>query len=162
MKEIWQRQPALRTWISGAILSSKQIFLNVISNIESVRSEFLNSCFYSILFSTGDGQEAKKRFCGADRIDHMPPALRRAAVSICRWPPIGVCCICGCLVQAFSVLQRSCTAAEPGRRYESWKRIFTRRSWKTIRMYLQISVTIHSLSAYEDGCVMLACKQPSL
>ena len=64
-------------WIPGAILLSKQIFLNVISNFESVRSEFLNSCFYSILFSTGDGQEAKKRFCVADRIDHMPPALWR-------------------------------------------------------------------------------------
>ena len=70
----------LRTWIPGAILSSKQIFLNVISNIESVRSEFLDYCFYFILFSTGDGQEAKKRFCGTDRIDHLPPALRRTAV----------------------------------------------------------------------------------
>ena len=35
----------------------------------------------------GDGQEAKKRFCGTDRIDHMPPALWRAAAirtCVCR------------------------------------------------------------------------------
>ncbi len=30
-----------------------------------------------------------------------------------------------------------------------------------IDRYFQENVTIHSLSAYEDGCVMLACKQPS-